>query len=167
MHHAFACVLLLLAPTAAKISTMHFACNASGPENAMQLQADLLYSSVIFEFRHEMLVKPWTHAELVLERQADSLAKLAAVQHRPVPDIFVYRNTNAGSMFANQARVMFDPAFNDLFLRPATVDPTLNISWRAFDFRQPNASKFYLDAVVAEAVNESVRAVDFFYLELG
>jgi hypothetical protein len=152
-------VILLVAKSTARISTMHFGCNASGPESDTQLNADLRYSTMVFEFRHEMLVQPWNNEEIVLEKQADSLVKFAKQQKRTIPEIFVYRNINAGSMFKNQAKVMFDPAYDGMFLKPPSTDPTLNISWRAFDFRQLNASRFYLDTIVAEAANESVRLI--------
>ena len=141
--------------------TMHFACNASGPENATQVQADLRYSTLILEFRHEMNVGSWDHEESVLHDQA--MAIVAAAKENNAPDIFVYRNTNAGSMFALQKDVMFDSRNDALFLGPPNTDPTINISWRPFNFSNAAASDFFLETIVAEAANESAAVSGVFF----
>ena len=143
--------------TSQHIPAMHFGCNASGPENATQLAALLNYETVVFEFRHQMDVKPWNREESVLEEQAVALKRFAEQQRRPIPQIFVYWNVNAGSMFALQRQIMFDPAYDHFFLSSPSVDPTLNISWRAFNFSNSEAATWYLEHIVAEAANESVR----------
>lgn len=68
---------------------------------------------------------------------AQSAALTAA---HPAAHAWVYRNANAGSMFALQQPAMVDPAKADWFLGPASVDPKYHISWRSLNFSNPDAA---------------------------
>ena len=126
---------------------LHFACNASGNENATQLKQDARYNTVIFEFRHSWKVQPYDHEEDVLAKQAGALYSA----HQK--SAFVYRNHDLGSMFAHQRDVLrnADPSW---FTGPPSHDPHYNISWRALNFTNPEASHFFLKSVAGEAAKE-------------
>ena len=136
-----------------RLPTMKFACNTSGPENSSQLAEDLRYTMLIFEFRQAMDVKPWDDAEHALQQQAAAVAASAPAGTVP-PPVFVYRNINLGSMFKLQRPVMKDPTKAAWFLSNASVDPTLNITWRPLDFTNAEASRFFTGTVVAEVAAE-------------
>jgi hypothetical protein len=140
----------------AAFPAMHFGCNASGPESLAQIAKDVKYSTIVIEFRHEMLVKPWNHEEEVLRDQAVEIDRFAASKGLQTPTIYVYRNAHAGSMFETQASAIFDPQYSILFSGPPRTDPTLNISWRSFNFSEPAAVEFYIETIVAEAAGEPV-----------
>lgn len=106
---------------------LHFACNASRPENTTQLSEDARYNTIVYEFRHSYLVKPFDHQEQVLASQAEVL-----YDAHDGKSAFVYRNCNLGSMFSLQRKVMHDPirAAAGWFTGLPSSDPVYNISWR-------------------------------------
>jgi len=123
---------------------LHFACNASGPENATQLSEDARYDTIVYEFRHSYLVKPFDHQERVLASQAKVL-----YEAHDGKSAFVYRNHNLGSMFALQRNVMHDPtrAADGWFTGLPSRDPAYNISWRGVNFSHPPASDYFVSIV--------------------
>ena len=122
--------------------SLHFACNTSGPDSPAQLVEDRRYSTVIFEFRHEMDVLPWDHEEQVLSNAAAALRNYP--QHAAVPPAaWVYRNSgSAGEMFATERAVMTDPTKDSWFLAKQSS------WWRPWDFRSPECADFYINDVV-------------------
>ena len=145
---------LVAGASSAGFPALHFACNTTGPENTTQLRQLARYDTVIFEFRQQCCGgDPWTHAEAIMETQAKALAKDTGKR------AWVYRNINAGSVFALQRSFMFDPKNDALFIGPAGVDPHYNLSWRALNFSVPAAADWYINTVVAEAAAESAGAV--------
>jgi hypothetical protein len=151
--------------SASPFPALHFGCNTTGPENATQLRELRRYAMPILEFRQGCCGgQPWTNAERNMELQAEALAAVAApaaVGGKGTAAAWVYRNANAGSVFAQQRDFM--RGHDSYFTGPPSVDPKYNISWRALNFSVPAAADWYLGTVVAEAAAEGAAVAGVFF----